>query len=75
MNFEETDALSSDFTVESLSVAADPVQKVILTKEERIDKLFNDIGGLGKFQFFAFFVITFGISGMNYCIFILGYLI
>ena len=56
-------------------MVADPVQKVILTKEERIDKLINDIGGLGRFQFFAFFIITFGISGMNYCIFILGYLI
>ena len=77
LNFEEVDALNNDFDRDSASASSDrpTANRVHMTTAERMDKLINDIGGLGRFQFFAYFVITYGISGQGFFFYTLGYLI
>lgn len=55
LNFDEIDPLSNDFdqdetqSIYASSVSSAASEKIHMTKEERMDKLINDIGGLGKF--------------------------
>lgn len=39
----------------------------------RIDKKYDDIGGFGRFQIFAFIIQTWGISCTNWFLYGLGY--
>ena len=76
LNFEDMDALNNDFDEQYIDDSEEPQeQKVHMTSAQRMDKLFDDIGGFGRFQFFAYFVITYGISGTGFFIYLLGYLI
>ena len=76
LNFEDLDALNNDFDEEYVEeVEANQENKVHMTSAERMNKLFDDIGGFGRFQFFAYFVISYGISGTGFFIYLLGYLI
>ena len=76
LNFEEMDALNNDFDEEYVGEGVgNQEQKVHMTSAERMNKLFDDIGGFGRFQFFAYFVVSYGISGTGFFIYLLGYLI
>ena len=76
LNFDDLDALNNDFDEEYVEeVEANQENKVHMTSAERMNKLFDDIGGFGRFQFFAYFVISYGISGTGFFIYLLGYLI
>ena len=43
------------------------------TVDDRVDELFEKIGGCGMFQVFAWFSISFGISSLSWFIFEIGY--
>lgn len=51
LNFDEIDALNNDFEEESDESEEEAAvnTRVHMTTAERMDKLFNDIGGLGRF--------------------------
>ena len=50
LNFEDIDALNNDFEEDSDEEdEAIVATRVHMTTEERMDKLFDDIGGLGRF--------------------------
>ena len=44
------------------------------TMEERVDQLYEDVGGCGLFQVFAYFAIAFGMSGPSWFIYEVGFL-
>ena len=42
--------------------------------DDKIDKMYQDLGGFSKFQFFAVFALLLGHSGQNFQFMIIGYL-
>mmetsp|Transcript_1601 Transcript_1601/g.2370 ORF Transcript_1601/g.2370 Transcript_1601/m.2370 type:complete len:300 (-) Transcript_1601:727-1626(-) len=42
--------------------------------EDKIEQIYQDIGGLGKFQVFATITFLLGLSGQNWWFYVLGYL-
>jgi len=45
-----------------------------LTLDERVDKVYDDIGGCGRFQVFVYFALAFGMSAPSWFIYEIGYL-
>ncbi len=45
-----------------------------LSVDDKVDKIFNQIGGFGRFQLFAVIAIVLGLSGPNWFWYEVGYL-
>ena len=62
-----------DKSLENSLIETVAEQKLTLTFVERVDQKYNDIGGFGRFQVFAFIVQTWGIANTNWFLYPLGY--
>jgi hypothetical protein len=51
------------------------VGDVELSLEEKVNKKLMEIGGAGKFQWFSFFSIVFGMNATGFWLYQLGYLL
>ena len=56
------------------SVLTTNVKEEETTVEERVEKLYEDLGGCGCFQVLAYFGIAWGMSGPSWFIYEVGYL-
>ena len=45
-----------------------------MTLEEKVDQIYEDVGGCGPFQVFVYFAIAFGMSAPSFFIYQIGYL-
>ena len=70
----ETSANSKEKSPEILSEKEKATETSNMTTEEQLDRIFEHIG-FGRFQIFAYLVITSGLSSPEFFFYLLGYLI
>ena len=76
----EEEALSSSFSrpddINRSTMGQSTTRSVVEQEplEEKIENVYQDLGGVGKFQVFAMVTLLLGLSGQNWWFYEIGYL-